>query len=110
MRVLSITVMGPGSASRFRHTYLDNLAKPNDPCVWAPVDGSHSSELLTGRRRALSEWIPMAAGNEPFLLELQEDITGVCDGYAPISPAIPRPENSLSLVRLWTEARAIRGE
>ncbi len=103
-------LMGPGSASRFRHTYLDNLAIAADPCVWAPTDGSRAVLLATGRRRALSEWIPMANGDEPFLMELQEDITGVCDGYAPISPAVPRPENSLAFVRLWTEARAIRGE
>jgi hypothetical protein len=103
-------LMGPGSASRFRHTYLDNLAIAGDPCVWQRTDGAHLNQLATGRRRALSEWIPMAAGDETFLMELQEDITGVCDGYAPISPAVPRPENSLAFVRLWTEARAIRGE
>jgi len=103
-------LMGPGSASRFRHTYMDNLARLNDPCVWAPTDGSQSAMLTTGRRRALSEWVPMASGDQPFLMELQEDIGGVCDGYAPLSPAIPRPESSLGFVRLWTEARDIRGE
>jgi hypothetical protein len=100
-------IMGPGSAGRFRHTYMDNLARP-DACVWRLTDGSHGDLLITGRRSALSEWVGVAAGDQAFLSELQEDITGSCEGYVLSASSAPRAV--LGITRLFVEARAIRGE
>jgi hypothetical protein len=86
---------------------MDNLARA-DACVWRLTDGSHGDLLITGRRSALSEWIGVAAGDQTFLSELQEDITGSCEGYVLSVSAAPRAV--LGVTRLFVEARAIRGD
>ncbi len=108
-------VMGPGSATRFRHTYMDNLAIPGDPCVGMFTDGSQQIpghkyeglELIPGRRRALTEWIPMANKDVAYLEELYEDLTGVCDGNNPLAST---RHMALGYARFVAEIRKIRGE
>ncbi len=108
-------LMGPGSASRFRHTYMDNLAIAADACVGNYVNGEHKIvghrhygiELRPGRRRALTEWIGMANGNIPFLQELHEDITGSCDGNVLTSY---HEHMILHYARMIAELRKVRKE
>jgi hypothetical protein len=108
-------IMGIGSASRFRRTYLDNLAIANNPCVGMFTDGSqqivghkyYGLQLKTGRRRVLGEWVGMANKDVAYLEELYEDITGACQGYVPTSWA---QHAVLAYARFLREIRTIRGE
>ncbi len=108
-------LMGSGSASRFRHTYMDNLAIPGDPCVGNFVDGSqqipgnkyYGLKLITGRRRVLTEWIGMANKDEAYLTELYQDLTGTCEG---VNGLASKRHIALGYARFIAEIRKIRGE